>query len=84
MSLIDQLKIIENKVDHFHISDADGVDGEGLQYGEGSMEFEKIIPILNNHKDKGFAIEVWKGHENKGKGFREFLQKVTEAGLIVN
>jgi sugar phosphate isomerase/epimerase len=83
MSLIDQLKIIENKVDHFHISDADGVDGEGLQYGEGSMEFEKIIPILNNHKDKGFAIEVWKGHENKGKGFREFLQKVTEAGLIV-
>ena len=48
------------------------------------MEFENIIPILNNHQDKGFAIEVWKGHENKGKGFREFLKKITEAGLIVN
>ena len=84
ITLIDQLKIIENKVDHFHLSDADDVDGEGLQYGEGSMDFEKIIPILNSHEDKGFAIEVWKGHENKGKGFREFLQKSIEAGLIVN
>lgn len=84
ISLIDQLKIIEDNVDHFHLSDADDIDGEGLQYGEGSMEFEKIIPILNDHKDKGFAIEVWKGHENGGKGFREFLEKITEAGLIVN
>ena len=84
ISLIDQLKIIEGKVDHFHLSDADNVDGEGLQYGEGSMEFEKIIPILNNHEDKGFAIEVWKGHEKGGKGFREFLEKITQAGLIVN
>jgi len=83
-SLINQLTSIEEKVDHFHISDADDVDGEGLQYGEGSMEFEKIIPILNRHKNQGFAIEVWKGHENGGKGFREFLQKITEAGLIVN
>ena len=71
-------------MDHFHLSDADNVDGEGLQYGEGSMEFEKIIPILNNHEDKGFAIEVWKGHEKGGKGFREFLEKITQAGLIVN
>jgi len=84
ISLIEQLKIIEGKVDHFHLSDADDVDGEGLQYGEGSMEFEKIIPILNNHKDKGFAIEVWRGHENGGKGFRQFLECIIQAGLIVN
>ena len=84
LSLIEQLKIIEKDVDHFHLSDADDVDGEGLQFGEGSMEFDKIIPILNEHKDKGFAIEVWKGHENKGKGFRQFLQSITQAGLIIN
>ncbi|WP_187146546.1 TIM barrel protein [Nitrosopumilus maritimus] len=84
ISLIDQLKIIEKRVDHFHLSDADDIDGEGLQYGEGNMEFDKIIPMLNNHKDKGFAIEVWKGHENGGKGFRQFLESITEAGLIVN
>ena len=84
ISLINQLKIIQDNVEHFHISDADDVDGEGLQFGEGSMEFDNIIPILNNHLEKGFTIEVWKGHENGGKGFREFLEKIKKAGLIVN
>jgi len=84
LSLIDQLTIIEDHVDHFHLSDADDVDGEGLQFGEGTMKFNEIIPILNNHLGKGFAIEVWKGHENGGKGFKQFLDKIIQAGLIVN
>jgi len=79
ISLINQLKIIQDDVEHFHISDADDIDGEGLQFGEGSMEFDNIIPILNNHLEKGFTIEVY-----GGKGFREFLEKVKKAGLIVN
>lgn len=84
LSLLDQLSIIREKVNHFHLSDADGEDGEGLQFGEGSMDFDKLIPILNAHKEQGFAIEVWKGHENGGKGFMEFLQKITDKGLIIN
>ena len=62
---------------------AEGEDGEGLQFGEGDMPFEKIIPILNKFENKSFAIEVWKGHEQKGKGFGEFLDKIKEVGLIV-
>ncbi|MDC0173944.1 hypothetical protein OAI55_02770, partial [Nitrosopumilus sp.] len=65
-------------------SDAQDVDGEGLQFGEGDLPFNEIIPILNNHPDKSFAIEVWKGHEQKGKGFEEFLDKIKNTGLIVN
>ena len=83
-SLIEELSKIENYVDHFHLSDAEGNDGEGLQFGEGTMEFEKIIPILNKYENKSFAIEVWKGHENGGKGFREFLEKSKQNGLVVN
>ena len=75
---------ISSFVDHFHLSDAEGVDGEGLQIGEGDMDFEKIIPILNKFNKKSFAIEVWKGHENGGKGFEEFLDEITKRGLIVN
>ena len=82
-SLIDELLKVENFVDHYHLSDADGIDGEGLQFGEGDLPFEKIIPILNKHKNIGFAIEVWKGHENIGAGFKEFLDKIIENGLIV-
>ena len=83
-SIVDELKAVENFVEHFHLSDAGDVDGEGLQFGEGDLPFEQVIPILNKHEDKGFAIEVWKGHENKGKGFKEFLTKIKENGLIVN
>lgn len=84
ISVIDELLKIEKHVKHFHLSDAGGDDGEGLQFGEGDLPFDKIIPILNNHNEQSFAIEVWKGHEQGGKGFEEFLDKVAQAGLIIS
>jgi N-acetylneuraminate synthase len=83
LSVIDELLNIEQYVKHYHLSDAEGEDGEGLQFGEGDLPFGKIIPILNKFKDKSFAIEVWKGHEQKGKGFEEFLDKIIQAGLTI-
>ena len=83
LSIKDELKNIETYVDHFHLSDAEDVDGEGLQFGEGDLPFEQVIPILNKYPDKSFAIEVWKGHEQGGKGFGEFLDKIKEIGLDV-
>jgi N-acetylneuraminate synthase len=84
LSLKDELQKVEKFVDHFHLSDAQDVDGEGLQFGEGDLPFNEVIPILNNYPDKSFAIEVWRGHEQKGKGFEEFLDKIKNEGLIVN
>ena len=83
ISLIDELEKIGPFVEHFHLSDAEGIDGEGLQIGEGTMDFERIIPILNKHKNKGFAIEVWKGHEQGGKGFKTFLDEIIKRGMII-
>jgi len=84
LSVVDELLKIEKHVKHYHLSDAGGEDGEGLQFGEGDLPFERIIPILNAHVDKSFAVEVWKGHEQGGKGFEEFLDKVTQAGLTIS
>ena len=81
--MVDELLAIEKYVEHYHISDAEGEDGEGLQFGDGDLPFEQVIPILNKFENKSFAIEVWKGHEQKGKGFEEFLDKVTQAGLSI-
>ena len=83
LSVIDELLRIEPFVKHFHLSDAGEVDGEGYQFGDGDLPFDRIIPILNKFTDKSFAIEVWNGHEQGGKGFGEFLDKVKQAGLIV-
>ena len=83
LSVVDELLAIEKYVEHYHLSDAEGEDGEGLQFGDGDLPFDKVIPILNKFENKSFAIEVWKGHEQKGKGFEEFLDKVAEAGLSI-
>jgi len=83
LSLVDELVKLEGYVDHYHLSDAGGIDGEGLQFGEGDLPFEKIIPILNKYKHASFAIEVWKGHEDGGTGFREFLDRAIANGLVV-
>jgi len=83
LSLVDELMKVKDFVDHYHLSDAGGIDGEGLQYGEGDLPFDKVIPILNKHQNTSFAIEVWKGHEHGGAGFKEFLDRMLENGLIV-
>lgn len=82
--LKNELEKIADFTDHFHISDAEGIDGEGLQFGEGTLPFEQIIPILNKYPQKSIAIEVWKGHELGGKGFGEFLDGITKHGLVIN
>jgi len=82
-SLIDELEKIKDFTNHFHFSDAEGSEGEGLQFGDGDLPFDKVIPILNKYDNKSFAIEVWKGHQHGGKGFRYFLDKLIENGLKV-
>jgi len=84
ISLIEQLEQIRDYTIHFHVSDAEGSEGEGLQFGEGNLPFDKVILILNQYPDRSFAIEVWKGHEQGGKGFKYFLDKLIENGLLVN
>lgn len=55
---------------HLHIVDAEGVDSEGLQIGEGSIDFAALSKQLREVAPKAsFIPEVWQGHENEGEGF---------------
>jgi N-acetylneuraminate synthase len=55
---------------HLHIGDALGVNGEGLQVGEGEIDFNKLAAILNKHcPNASFIPEIWQGHKNGGEGF---------------
>ena len=83
LSLIDELNKIKDFTSHYHLSDAEGPEEEGLQFGDGTLPFDKVIPILNELNDRSFAIEVWKGHEHEGKGFKYFLDKLIDHGMIV-
>ena len=60
---------------HLHLGDASGVNGEGLQIGEGNIDFKKLGNILNEHCPKAsFIPEIWQGHKNGGEGFWKALE----------
>ena len=66
---------------YLHLGDASGVNGEGLQIGDGEINFEKFGKILNQKfKNIPFIPEIWQGHKNQGQGFWTALERLK--GLI--
>ena len=62
---------------HIHFSDSYGVDGEGVQFGEGELDLKKIAECLNKYiPNVSFIPEVWQGHKNFGSGFWYALDKL--------
>ncbi len=62
---------------HLHMVDAEGVDGEGLQIGEGMIDFAMVAEILDRCAPKAsFIPEIWQGHKNDGAGFWFALDKL--------
>ncbi len=62
---------------HYHISDGTGVDGEGLQVGDGTVDFDTICKIIReNSANYSFIPEVWQGHKNNGEGFWISLERL--------
>ena len=66
---------------HLHLGDAKGVNGEGLQVGEGDIDFVRLGEILRNGcPQSSFIPEIWQGHKNDGQGFWIALDRLE--GLI--
>jgi len=57
---------------HIHFGDAYGLDGEGVQIGEGDIDFEGLMPIFGDYVGT-WVPEIWRGHLQEGRGFREAL-----------
>jgi N-acetylneuraminate synthase len=55
---------------HLHLGDAKGLNGEGLQVGEGEIDFVRLGRILQKGCPTAtFIPEIWQGHKNGGEGF---------------
>jgi N-acetylneuraminate synthase len=64
---------------HLHLGDALGVNGEGLQIGEGDINFDKLGKILKEYcPNASFIPEIWQGHKNGGEGFWKALEKLEQ------
>ncbi|MDO5676873.1 MAG: N-acetylneuraminate synthase family protein [Propionibacteriaceae bacterium] len=65
--------------DHLHIVDAEGVDGEGPQIGEGEVDWPQLAKQLDELvPGQPFIPEIWMGHVNNGEGFWTALERLEE------
>ena len=62
---------------HLHLGDAKDLNGEGLQIGDGDIDFKRLGEILRaGCPDASFIPEIWQGHKNGGEGFWIALDKL--------
>jgi N-acetylneuraminate synthase len=62
---------------HLHLGDALGLNGEGLQVGEGDIDFKRLGAILKaGCPDASFIPEIWQGHKNGGEGFWVAMERL--------
>ncbi|HEY4517718.1 MAG TPA: N-acetylneuraminate synthase family protein [Candidatus Paceibacterota bacterium] len=62
---------------HLHIVDALGSDSEGLQIGEGDVDFLALAEELEKQAPRAsFIPEIWQGHKNNGEGFWVALNRL--------
>ncbi len=72
IKLHDYIKTILPFIRHMHLADGYGLDGEGVQIGEGDIDFDQVMPLFSGYKGS-WVPEIWRGHLNNGKGFIKAL-----------
>jgi CBS domain-containing protein len=76
-SLLEFARSVAPLVRHLHLSDGAGTSGEGLQIGDGSVNFVALLPLLLESKPTVIP-EIWMGHHENGLAFRDALERLTE------
>ena len=54
---------------HLHIGDARGDNGEGIEIGQGDIEWNETWKKICKYPNISFIPEVWQGHKDHGVGF---------------
>lgn len=76
-SFLEFIRTVGPHTAHLHIADACGVDGEGLQIGEGEIALAEMGSALAVHAPTAsFIPEIWQGHKNGGEGFWIALERL--------
>ena len=71
------VEVVGAHVAHLHLVDASGVDDEGVQIGDGEIDFGGLSKKLNRLcPDASFIPEIWQGHKNGGEGFWIALERL--------
>jgi N-acetylneuraminate synthase len=81
-SLEEGMRVLQPHVGHLHIADALGVSGEGIQIGEGNVDFDAVREIfLSSKSGPTWIPEIWQGHLGGGGGYAEALRRLANLGF---
>ena len=76
---IDYIKLLGNRIKHIHLADASGINGEGLEIGDGTINFKSFHETIKTYTKKCFLVpEIWQGHMNNGIKFFNALNRFNE------
>ncbi len=65
--------------EHLHVVDSVGVDGEGIQVGEGEVDWADFAQRVDRLAPNApFIPEIWMGHVNNGEGFFTALNRLEQ------
>ncbi|MGD2157463.1 MAG: N-acetylneuraminate synthase family protein [Anaerolineales bacterium] len=74
----EQVAVLLPHIAHLHLSDAAGLDGEGLQIMEGTIDWVHFFKVLGDYQDT-MVPEIWRGHQREGEGFITAINRLSEA-----
>ena len=79
MSFAEATDLLAPHSEHLHLVDATGVDGEGVQVGDGEIDWAVLAQQLDAMSPGvSFIPEIWQGHVNDGEGFWIALERLEQ------
>lgn len=74
------IRTVKPFISHIHFADGYGLDGEGVQFGEGDIDLDEVMPLFDGFKGT-WVPEIWRGHLNNGRGFIKALRTLGKYNL---
>ena len=79
----EQVQVLLPYIGHLHLSDGSGLDGEGLQIGEGAIDWVHFFQVIGAGRTDGYhgtmIPEIWRGHQRGGEGFLIAIKRLSDA-----
>jgi N-acetylneuraminate synthase len=83
VDFFEQVEVLLPYIRHLHLSDGSGLDGEGLQIGEGAIDWVKFFEIIGAGRPDGYQgtmiPEIWRGHQRGNEGFVIAIRRLSDA-----
>lgn len=83
VDFFEQVRVLLPYIGHLHLSDGAGLDGEGLQIGEGTIDWVHFFKVIKAGRPEGYRgtmiPEIWRGHQRGYEGFVIAIRRLSEA-----